>query len=78
VRLEIFMAVRIQVVVFCVVMPCSDVVAYQHFGGPSCLHLHPEDEGSLVFHITTWCHKPEHHHSKVKMCPKPNQTNVVI
>jgi len=32
------MAVKIQVVVFWVVKPCSDVVGYQRFGCPCCLH----------------------------------------
>jgi hypothetical protein len=39
VRYEVFMVVKIQVKVFWVVMPCSDVVEYQCFGGPYYLHL---------------------------------------
>jgi hypothetical protein len=35
-----------QVVVVWVVSPCSDVVGYQLFGSPCCLHLHPEDGSS--------------------------------
>jgi len=31
-----------QVVVFCVVMACSNVVQYQHFRGLCCLHLQGE------------------------------------
>jgi len=37
--------------VFWVMTPCSNVGAYQRFGGPRCLllqTLHPEDEGSMV------------------------------
>jgi len=37
---EVFTAMKIQIVVFWVVMPCSDVVGYRRFGGPCCLHLH--------------------------------------
>jgi hypothetical protein len=36
------MAMRIQVVIFLVVMLSSGVVGYQHFGGLFCFHLHPE------------------------------------
>jgi hypothetical protein len=36
------MAMMIQVVVFWVMTPCSDVVGYQRFGGPCCLHLQGE------------------------------------
>jgi hypothetical protein len=32
----------IQVVVFCVVTLCSDVLGYQCFGAPCCLHLQGE------------------------------------
>jgi hypothetical protein len=44
VRLAVFMlmmrvVVMIQVAVFCVLMPCSDVVGYHRFGGPYYLHL---------------------------------------
>jgi len=41
---------KIEIVVFRPVTPCSVVVKYQRFGGPCCLHLHfnPEDEGSMV------------------------------
>jgi hypothetical protein len=38
-RLEVFMAVKIQVQVIWVVTPHSFVVGYQHFGGIYCLHL---------------------------------------
>jgi hypothetical protein len=38
---------RFQVGVFLFVMPCSVVVVYQRFGDPCCLHLHPEDGGSM-------------------------------
>jgi hypothetical protein len=30
------------------VVPCSVAAGYQYFGGPHCLDLHPEDEGSEV------------------------------
>jgi hypothetical protein len=42
VRLGIFMAVNIPVMVFWVMTPCSDVVGCQHFGGPCHLHLQAE------------------------------------
>jgi hypothetical protein len=42
VRLEVFTVITCQVKVFWVVTQCSVVVEYQHFGGPFCLHLHPE------------------------------------
>jgi len=42
------MAVKIQVKVYWVMMPCNVTVGYQHFRGPCCLHLHPEDGGSMV------------------------------
>jgi len=29
-----------QVAVFCIVTPCGDVVGYQRFGRPCCLHRH--------------------------------------
>jgi hypothetical protein len=37
--------VKIQVEVFCVVLPCSIAVGY-------CFHLHPEDRGSKVLQNT--------------------------
>jgi hypothetical protein len=37
-RLEIFMAIKIQVMVFWVITPQSNVVRYQHFRGPCCCH----------------------------------------
>jgi len=37
--LRFFTAVKIYIVILWVVMPCSVVVGYQPFGGPSCLHL---------------------------------------
>jgi hypothetical protein len=47
-RFEVFMAVRIQVEIFWVMMLRSAVVRYQCFGGPYCLHLQLEDGGSTV------------------------------
>jgi len=47
VRLDIFMAVKIQVMVFWAVTLCSVVVWYQCFGGSCCLHLYPEG-GSTI------------------------------
>jgi len=38
-RLEIFTVLKIHVVVFWVVISCSDVVGYKHFGGVCYLHL---------------------------------------
>jgi len=40
-RFEVFAAVMIKFVIFWLVVPCSDVVGYQHFGGLCCLRLHP-------------------------------------
>jgi len=34
---------------YCVVTPCSVVVAYQHFGGPCCLHLEPSPPRKYEF-----------------------------
>jgi hypothetical protein len=34
VRLEVFMVMKIQVMIFQVLTPCSNVVGYQRFGGP--------------------------------------------
>jgi len=36
---------KFEVVVFCIVMPCSDVVGYQRFRGPYCFCL----QGEVVF-----------------------------
>jgi hypothetical protein len=38
-RLEVFTAMEINIVVFWVVTTCGDLVGYQRFGGPCCLHL---------------------------------------
>jgi len=48
---EVFMAVKIQVKVFWVVLMCG-VVGYQCFVWQFCLHLKGEDEdgGSMVLH----------------------------
>jgi hypothetical protein len=35
----------IQIIVFWVMIPCNDVVRYQCFGGPCCLHLQGEVNG---------------------------------
>jgi len=47
----VFIVVKILVMVFWVVMPCSDVPGYEHFGGPSSRwSLHPEDRDSAFHH----------------------------
>jgi len=45
-RFMVFTAVKAQVEVFWVVLPCSVVVGYQHFGWRCCLHLQDEVNGS--------------------------------
>jgi hypothetical protein len=44
-KFKVFTAVEIQIMVFCFLTPCCDVVGYHCFGGPCCL-CHPEDGGS--------------------------------
>jgi hypothetical protein len=41
-RWEIFMVMKVQVVLFCVRTPSSNVVGYQHFRWPSCPSLQGE------------------------------------
>jgi len=54
---------RVQVEGFWVVMPCSVVVGYQHFGGPYCFHLQGEaariSDTLFSFRNTTRRHNPE-------------------
>jgi len=58
VRLEILTVIKIQVVVFWIMTPHSEVVGYQHFWGPCCLHIHFilkwRQHGPQK-----WCHNPE-------------------
>jgi hypothetical protein len=49
---EIYTAMKIQVEVFWVVTPCSDV-GYQRFGGPCSIN-----QGMVSYHIATWRHNP--------------------
>jgi hypothetical protein len=41
---EVFTAMKVLVVVFCVVSPCSVVVGYQLFGQPCCIHRQGDDK----------------------------------
>jgi hypothetical protein len=41
-RFEVFKAVKVLVMVFWIVTPCSVVVGYQRFGRPCCFHLQGE------------------------------------
>jgi len=43
-----------QVKVFWVVMLCTEVVGYQHFIDPCCLHLQGEVTGMTEHSIDTW------------------------
>jgi hypothetical protein len=55
-RFEVLTEMVTYVAVFWLVIPCSDVVGYQLFGGLCCLHSF---RGSLVsYHTTIRCHKP--------------------
>jgi hypothetical protein len=42
------MVMKIQIMVLLIVMPCSNVVGYQYFQGPCCLHLQ----------VVMWCKVP--------------------
>jgi len=50
-RFLVFTTMKIQVVVFLDVTPCSDVVGYQRLGGPICLYLQGE-----MFGAWKWTH----------------------
>jgi hypothetical protein len=57
VRFKVFKAMRIQGVVFWIVKLCTDMVGYQHFGGPCCLHLQgAQFSKTLVYHHIIKCH----------------------
>jgi hypothetical protein len=45
-RFEVLMVIKFHVVVLWVMMLCSGVLGYQHFGGPCCHHLQGEVGGS--------------------------------
>jgi hypothetical protein len=46
VSVKVFTAMKIQIAVFLVVMPCNEVVGYQICEGPCCLHLQGEVNGA--------------------------------
>jgi len=48
-RFEVFIVMKIQVKVFLVIMLCSVVMGYQHFGGPQFLHLQGEVKMEAVW-----------------------------
>jgi len=52
VRLKVFTVMKIQIVLYCVLTPCSDIVGYQCFRGPCYIHLHSEDGDSMVLQFT--------------------------
>jgi hypothetical protein len=44
---EVFTALKMSMLVFCVVTTCGLVHKYHSFGGIYCLHFSPEDGGSM-------------------------------
>jgi hypothetical protein len=73
--LEIFMAMKVQVVVFWVLASCRGEVRYQRFRGPCCLYFQGDMKMAATrsskilvsYHITTWCQKPEDHNLKCSL-----------
>jgi len=58
-KFEIFTAMKIQVMIFCFVTPCSEVAGYQRFGTLCFLHL--QVETLVSYHIITRCQNTEDH-----------------
>jgi len=54
-KFEVSTAVKIQIKVFWIVMLCSVAAGYQHFEGPCCLHLNPEDGGINNSTLLQYC-----------------------
>jgi hypothetical protein len=83
-RFKVFMALKLHVQVFLVVMLCSVVVEYQYLRGPCCFHLQGEDEGSKVLQNTgiLWQHyipSPSHNPQDInwkRMLSKYNGQNI--
>jgi hypothetical protein len=57
--LGVFTVVKIQVEVFRVVMPCSVIVRYQHFGRPCWMEAARFSKTLVSYCNTTWHHNPE-------------------
>jgi hypothetical protein len=58
-RLPVIIMMKIQLKVFSVLMPCSNVVVYQHFRVPCCLYFTLKMEvgySSEHWYFTTWLH----------------------
>jgi hypothetical protein len=49
-RVDVLKAMKVSVVVFCVVAPCGIVGGYQSFEGTYCLHLQGENGGDTSLH----------------------------
>jgi len=59
-KIYIFMAFKINIMVLWVITLCSDVIGYQHFEGLCCLCLH-SDTGILPHHyIVSLPRRPQH------------------
>jgi hypothetical protein len=74
VRSEVLIAVKIPVVVFWVVTPCSDEAGYQSFRGLFCLYLHStlkmeasrSSETLVSCHITIQSNNPKDCHLHIR------------
>jgi len=79
VRLDVLMAVKIQVEVCWVLTPCSVVVGYLRFRGLWCLHLQGEVKIMMdaVF-LRNVCIVPQHYTASQRREARPEFSSIII